>query len=235
MTVSEKGSAKADHVDRELRVRKGRSDKLYVQYGCGFDAPGPWVNFDASPTLRWERLPIVGLIYTKNKVRFPSNVRYGDIVRGLSIPDSVCAGVYASHVLEHLALDDFHAALHNTYRMLEKGGIFRLVVPDLEWAAREYVRRLNMADQEANLCFLQETMLGCKTRNRGLISCIYSWLQTSRHLWMWDVHALRAALIKHGFSEIRRCEFHDCEDQAFQAVENLERFRNALAMEARRH
>jgi len=47
-----------------------------------------------------------------------------------------CRGVYASHVLEHLALDEFHRAIENTMRILEKGGVFRLVVPDLEWAAR---------------------------------------------------------------------------------------------------
>jgi hypothetical protein len=30
----------------------------YVQYGCGYSAPNSWVNFDASPTLRFERIPI---------------------------------------------------------------------------------------------------------------------------------------------------------------------------------
>jgi hypothetical protein len=217
-----------------VATRNPRTDTIYVQYGCGFDAPEHWVNFDASPTLRWERFPFLGRIYTKNNMRFPANVHYGDIVRGLSISDSVCAGVYASHVLEHLTLSDFHTALDNTYRILAAGGIFRLVVPDLEWAAREYVRRLNFADEEANLFFLQETMLGCKTRSRGLISSLHCWLQTCRHLWMWDMYALRASLAKHGFRDIRRCEFHDCEDRAFEAVENPDRFRNALAVEARR-
>jgi hypothetical protein len=33
-----------------------------------------------------------------------------------------CRGVYASHVLEHLALDEFHRAIENTMRILEKGG-----------------------------------------------------------------------------------------------------------------
>ena len=57
--------------------------KGYVQYGCGFTAPAEWVNYDASPTLRFERLPVLGKLYTRNKQRFPDNVKYGDIVKGL--------------------------------------------------------------------------------------------------------------------------------------------------------
>ena len=50
------------------------SDGLYVQYGCGLSAPAGWMNFDASPTLRFERSPI-GFLYTRNRERFPRNVR----------------------------------------------------------------------------------------------------------------------------------------------------------------
>ena len=124
-------------------VAGARQPGSHVQYGCGYSAPREWLNFDASPTLRWERLPLVGSLWTKNADRFPANVRIGDIVAGLPVPERSCRGVYASHVLEHLALDDFHRALRNTHKILQEGGIFRLVVPDLEWAAREYVRRLD--------------------------------------------------------------------------------------------
>jgi hypothetical protein len=33
---------------------------VYVQYGCGFSVGKDWLNFDSSPTLRVERLPIIG-------------------------------------------------------------------------------------------------------------------------------------------------------------------------------
>ena len=48
--------------------------KTYVQYGCGFDAPDGWINYDASPTLFFERIPVLGRLYTKNERRFPNIV-----------------------------------------------------------------------------------------------------------------------------------------------------------------
>ena len=108
-------------------------EKLYVQYGCGLSAPKEWQNFDASPTLRLQRLPIFGALLKKQlNVVFPKEVRYGDIVKGLPLKENSCSGIYCSHVLEHLALKDFRTALINTYKILKPGGVFRCLVPDLE-------------------------------------------------------------------------------------------------------
>lgn len=93
----------------------------YVQFGCGWSAPDGWLNFDASPTLRFERLPVVGRLYTRNAKRFPANVIYGDIVRGLPLTENSCQGMYCSHVLEHLALGDLDRALKNVHRYLKLG------------------------------------------------------------------------------------------------------------------
>ena len=104
------------------RVKYGDIMKLYVHYGCHWCASEEWLNFDASPTLRLERLPVVGRMVRKNARRFPSNVLYGDIVRGLPVKENSCDGVYCSHVLEHLALEDCRRALLNTHRMMKKRG-----------------------------------------------------------------------------------------------------------------
>src|SRR5689334_21131496 len=95
-----------------------------VQFGCGMCAPTGWENYDASPTLFFERIPILGRFYTKNATRFPKTVRFGDIVRGLPVPPETCEAVYCSHVLEHLTLEDFRTALKNTYNILRPGGTF---------------------------------------------------------------------------------------------------------------
>jgi len=142
--------------------------------------------------------------------------------------------VYASHVLEHLPLEDFHQALENTRRILAAGGVFRLVVPDLASAAREYCAGFDAGDTKASSTFLKETLLGEERRPRNLAGFIYSFLVTSRHCWMWDAVSLEGALNKHGFARVRRCQFGDCEDPMFSLVEDPGRFERSVAMEARR-
>lgn len=203
----------------------------YVQYGCHWCAPVTWLNFDCSPTLRYERLPLIGRLYSKNGARFPRNVHYGDIVRGLPVPRVSCKGIYCSHVLEHLALEDFHAALDNTLQYLRPGGVFRFVVPDLERLARDY---LADTDHAAALRFMRASCLGKESRARDFRGFLLQWLGNSSHLWMWDEKAMAEQLRLHGFKDIRRTAFGDAEDRRFDDVENEERFRGALAMECRR-
>jgi SAM-dependent methyltransferase len=220
-------------IDDRLATVSVPKPGAYVQYGCGFTAPKDWINFDASPTLRWEKIPVLGRLYTKNAQRFPANVRVGNIVKGLPVPENSCQGVYASHILEHLTLDEFHQAIRNTRRILRPGGVFRLVVPDLEAAAAAYLTRLAIGGHTASAVFLNETGLGQTNRRRGLTGWLHEWLRTSRHLWMWDEHSLKQALQDHGFRSVRRCAFGDCEDPMFALVEDASRFENAAAMEAR--
>ena len=59
----------------------------YVQYGAAYSAPEGWLNFDASPTLRLQKLPVAGKALARlsgNPEPFPDELRYGDVVRGSS-------------------------------------------------------------------------------------------------------------------------------------------------------
>jgi hypothetical protein len=207
----------------------------YVQYGSGpVSAPKEWANFDASMTLKWERIPLLGKAYTKNACRFPENTRWGDIVRGLPVPEESCDGVFASHVLEHLTLADFHTAIENTKRILRRGGVFRLIVPDLQLAARTYLGRLDRGETGANHMFLASTMLGEEHPRGGLGSLAFRWFNTSSHRWMWDAPSLKSTLGEHGFTLVRKCEFGDSEDPMFSLVEDAGRYDSAVAIEARR-
>jgi hypothetical protein len=198
----------------------------YVQYGCGFSAPQEWLNFDASPTLRLQKLPVVGPLVGGPK--FPANVRYGDIVAGLPITAQTCRAVYCSHVLEHLSLHHFRAALLNTRRLLAAGGIFRLVVPDLRVAAERY-----LADNSdsAAIRFMEETYLGVHERPRNLGGLLRAWLGNSQHLWMWDFPALRRELETAGFTGIRAARMGDSEEPLFAAVEEESRWVDAVGIQ----
>jgi len=202
-----------------------------VQFGCGFSAPQGWINFDASPTLRFERIPWLGKLYTRNTQRFPAAVRWGDITRGLPLAPGSCLGIYASHVLEHLSREDCAKALRRTWEYLAPGGRFRLVVPDLEALAQEYLASRGV---EAAGRFMEKSHLGQTRRARGWRGLLEGWLGNSRHLWMWDEKAMKVALEAAGFRRIRRAQFHDSEDPRFQEVEEESRFQDCLAMEAQK-
>lgn len=209
--------------------------KKYVQYGCGLSAPEQWINYDASPTLQIQKAPLIGGLLKSNlNTEFPSNVLFGDIIKGLPEEVNSVDGLYCSHTLEHLALNDMRRALANSYAILRKGGIFRCVVPDLEYAAREYIKRLDAGDETASMFFMQDTLLGVENRPRGAKGMVSSYFGNSHHLWMWDRKSLARELINAGFIEVRECGFNDSEDPMFRHVEDPSRFVNAVALECRK-
>ena len=200
---------------------------VYVQYGCGFSAGDGWENFDSSPTLCVERIPIFGLIlsaiFSGNARRFPAVVRYGNICSGLPIADGTARGCYASHVLEHLSLADLRQALAHTFRMLQPGGVFRLVVPDLYERARRYVADVDSGSSDAAATFLRSTHLGHEGPRRFL-GDLRALFGGSMHLWMWDEHSMSTELRRARFINIRRCQFGDSADPMFAKVEESGRF-----------
>jgi SAM-dependent methyltransferase len=209
----------------ELRVE-------YTQFGCGLCAPKQWCNFDSSPLLRLQRLPLVGPMMPSGPFgRFPINVRYGDIVRGLPIPSNSVELLYCSHVLEHLSLHELRVALHNAFHLLRPGGIFRLVLPDLTFFAQQYI---NSNSPNAALAFMRETYLGKEQRRRNLVAFMREWLGSSQHLWMWDYSSLSEELENSGFQAVRRAIFGDSGLSPFAAVEDPERWENALGIQCQK-
>ena len=206
--------------------------KIYIQYGCGLSAPKEWTNFDVSPTLRIQKLPIIGTILKSSlNTSFPKNVQYGDIINGLPVKENSCDGLYCSHTLEHLSLNDFRLALKNSFKVLKKGGVFRCIVPDMEHLARTYISQLDSGNTLASISFVDGTLMGIKQRPRGLKGFVNSYYGNSHHLWMWDHKSLAEELKNAGFTQIRECKFNDSTDDMFKFVEDASRFKNAVAIE----
>lgn len=207
------------------------SSDLWIQFGCGLCAPENWVNYDSSPTLRLQRVPLLGALVPSGPYgRFPANVLYGDIVVGLPLNDGAAGLLYCSHVLEHLSLEDLRRALRNCRKVLRPGGVFRLVLPDIELLIDQY--KVDAA-ADAAIRFMENTLLGKKTRPRGVGSLAREWFGSSQHLWMWDYKSLAAELEKAGFQSVRRATWNDSSVAAFAMVESPERWHDALGIECR--
>jgi SAM-dependent methyltransferase len=198
---------------------------LYVQYGCGTWAPEGWQNFDVTPALFVQNIPVIGKRLAP--IRFPKSVRYGDIRKGLPLADGSADAVYCSHVLEHLSVEDMRRALLNTLKILRPGGVFRLVIPDLRPAAEKYVRS---TEPDAGFKFMQWLGVGQIERPAGLLSVLRSWIGNSAHYWMWDYESMAIELRSVGFTSIRRAVIGDSGDEMFARAEQPIRWEDALAM-----
>jgi len=204
-----------------------------VQFGCGTCAPASWLNFDAGPAFLLEkRFPFLkSTLVRRGFPDYPKNIHYGDVIKGLPVKPGSAERVYCSHVLEHLALEDCRTTLRNVFNYLRPGGVFRFVVPDLEFYAREY---LNSSDPKAAQIFMAETYLGEHVGARGLKSLPRAIFGRSQHLWMWDYKSFVPELEAAGFTSVRRASFGDSHDPLFADVESEGRWMNCLGIECRR-
>lgn len=98
-----------------------------MNIGCGTVCHPDWINLDIHPSI--------------------SHVRRWDAKEGLPCGDGEVDVCYASHVIEHLHPADAEELLRQCHRVLKDRGIVRIVVPDLEGLAREYVSVLGRIDQ----------------------------------------------------------------------------------------
>jgi hypothetical protein len=97
-----------------------------LNFGCGNRFSPDWVNID---------------FHSESK-----HVRRVNLLNGFPFPDSSFEVVYSSHVLEHFDRHQGAFLISESFRVLTKGGVVRIVVPDLEGSVREYLRVLSMPD-----------------------------------------------------------------------------------------
>lgn len=78
----------------------------------------------------------------------PPYIRHLELRKPLPYKPNTFDEIYCNHVLEHLTLEDGRQLVREFYRILKPGGTCRLVVPDLELAAREYLSNLEIVSKD---------------------------------------------------------------------------------------
>lgn len=68
-----------------------------------------------------------------------------NLIDGIPYPDNRFSFVYHSHVLEHFGKNEAVEFIKECHRVLRPGGVFRVVVPDLESIAKQYIAFLKQA------------------------------------------------------------------------------------------
>ncbi len=199
-----------------------------LNLGCGTKTSSRTTNIDWSIHARLRR-NLVGrrlaplLLNQDRRELFlgMDDVLVHDLKKGIPAPDGSVDAVYHSHLLEHVDRDAVPAFLAEIWRVLRPGGVHRVVVPDLERYARDYLDSLERGlgdpqargrhDAKVSQMILQmvrreasgsskqprlqrqvENLLLGDARKRG-----------ETHMWMWDRVNLSDALRRAGFRDIR--------------------------------
>jgi predicted SAM-dependent methyltransferase len=114
------------------------------------------------------------------------------------IPDGTVKLIYACHVLEHFGRREYMGVLAEWFRVLERGGVLRLAVPDFAACARLYVEGRLPEGIDAI---------------RGLV-CGGQKDEYDYHKIIFDEQQLTADLRAVGFTEVRRWDWRQTEHAA---------------------
>jgi len=111
--------------------------EIKINIGCGLSGISGWHNLDNSPTITLSRIPVLNRLL--KTPAWPRDVRRYDVRRGLPFANGSVRYIYSSHAFEHFTGAESLAIAKECFRALGPHGILRIVVPDLELIAREYL------------------------------------------------------------------------------------------------
>ncbi len=225
----------------------GRSAKLHL--GCGLVTPEGWLNVDGSLNARLARLPwlrallgAAGLISKEAAAAtWSRSILHHDVRRPLPWPDGAFECVYASHLLEHLYLNQGRRLLAECFRVLRPGGVVRIVVPDLHVCAEAF-----LAGKTDSALAMPHGCAKSPGDNFNLLVIYHGvdepggpwgtrWYHRRntfhQHKWMYDEPSLSARLREAGFTGVARRGYLESAIASIAEVEREVRVVGNLAVE----
>jgi SAM-dependent methyltransferase len=190
-----------------------------VNIGCGLDAPEGWYNIDNSPTILMSRVP--GLQKLLRTPPWPRNVHRHNVLKGLPFADASVDFIYSSHTFEHFTYAQSLSVAKECFRVLKRGGILRIAVPDLGRIVQEY---LADSTPTASHKFVDRLLLH------------HTWQDLlhsgSHHSQMFDRKSLAALFREAGFADPQVCDFGESGIPDILKLELESRRRESLYVEA---
>lgn len=101
----------------------------YINCGCGnkFSKSDEWINLDFAQS---------------------EGVQKCNILKGLPFDRESIDAIFSSCMLEHFTPEQAKRYMKECYRVLRRGGIIRIVVPDLEDVCKEYLHILDLVRKD---------------------------------------------------------------------------------------
>lgn len=197
------------------------SNEIKINIGCGLSGISGWLNLDNSPTVTLSRIPLLNRLL---KVpAWPRDVQRYDVRKGLRFADGSVRYIYSSHTFEHFTDAESLAIAKECFRVLAPEGILRVVVPDLELIAREY-----LADPNPRAA---QTFLSRLSLNHSLQDVVHP---GSNHSQMFDGKALVFLLRQAGFERAAVSSYKESAIPEIDQIELEVRRNESLYVEARK-
>ncbi|BAZ01852.1 family 2 glycosyl transferase [Tolypothrix tenuis PCC 7101] len=162
---------------------------LLVNIGCGSQGRDGWINIDFAE-------------YKGINCTF-------DCSKDLPFEDNSVKAIFTEHFLEHLDYEkEAQLLLADCFRVLETGGVIRIVVPDAEkfliaynspgWEALSVTRPLTSDFIDCHLGIKYNTKM-------ELVNVVFH--QFGEHKFAYDYETLKFCLEKTGFSQVKKMSF----------------------------
>ncbi len=163
----------------EIRRYLARQQQRRLNVGCGGNRIPGWLNADRFP---------------------PPGVTFMDATKPLPFDDAAFDAVLCEHMVEHIPKAAGIALIGEFRRILQPGGIARLVTPDLNWFARRIIEAVPAGGRDDTYrAFLRDwhqlpEVSWCDAINL----CFYE----HGHRYIWSIEELRGAMEAAGFVDI---------------------------------
>ena len=198
---------------RGMAKRFEKFDNLLVNLGAGDKGKSGWINVD---TVKQRG---VNCVY--------------DCRKQLPFPDHSVRGIFCEHFLEHLDYtEEIPYFLTECHRVLQTGGVFRIIVPDAElymkayseegWEALSRIRPLDSERRD----FWYKCRFNVKME---LINLVFR--QGHEHKYAYDFEALEFILLRFGFSRVIK-QTMGCSLMEELSIDRPERASESLYIEA---
>lgn len=170
---------------RKIRHELLQEKNLKVNLGSGGEGDSEWINLDIRRHHKDQTLP-------------------WDIRYSLPFEDNQVKMLLAEHVVEHLEFrEDVPRLFKEAYRVLQPGGHFRIVVPNVEEWIKAYLSRDKAEWFRLGFAQFPSDMPTQMT----LLNHVFH--QEGEHLFGWDFETLEYTLRAAGFDLIYRRSFGD--------------------------
>ena len=188
--------------------------KEYLQLGCGDDHIRGFLNTD---------------YFLNRKADAAIDIRFP-----LRFPENTWKGVYAHHAVEHINYPDAYSLFREIRRILLPGGVFRMIVPDLELFLQCYasVDQSKRTEIFSMLPAHHMQALSLIKTPLEMVDHMFRDNKFNRHLSAWDRETAHFRLTEAGFSRVVRQKVNVSLDPALAGHDKAHWEKHSLYVEA---